>query len=147
MIASDHAPHTLQEKQQSYPNSPSGLPVVENSLALMLNQVHLGRCTLEQVVSWMSTGPTQVWDLIGKGRIARGYDADLVLVDLEKQAVVRDEQQESKCRWSPWNGNTLTGWPVRTWVRGHTVYAEGRFDESRAGTEAQFDHARGGYWR
>lgn len=147
VIASDHAPHTLAEKQQPYPASPSGVPSVENSLALLLDQVHAGRCTLEQVVQWMSTGPAQVWDLVNKGRIARGHDADLVLVDLEKRVTVRDEQQQTKCRWSPWHGITLTGWPVRTWVMGHAVYAAGRFDESRRGSEAEFDHARGGYWK
>ncbi len=146
VIATDHAPHTLAEKQQPYPQSPSGLPAVENSLALMLNQVHVGHCTLEQVVHWMSTAPARVWDLVNKGSITRGYDADLVLVDLKKQAVVRNEEQQTKCRWSPWHGTALTGWPVRTWVMGQTVYHDGQFDESRRGTEARFDHARGGYW-
>ncbi|MCA9203135.1 MAG: dihydroorotase, partial [Planctomycetales bacterium] len=80
VIATDHAPHTLAEKQQPYPQSPSGLPAVENSLALLLNQVAQGRCTLEQVVHWMCDAPARVWDIINKGRIAVGYDADLVLV-------------------------------------------------------------------
>jgi dihydroorotase len=146
VIATDHAPHTLAEKRTPYPRSPSGIPAVENSLALMLNQVHRGRCTLQQVVHWMSTAPARVWDLVNKGRVARGYDADLVLADLEKQASVLNADQQTKCRWSPWHGVTLTGWPVRTWVMGHTVYCEGQFDESRPGTEARFDHARGGYW-
>jgi len=146
VIATDHAPHTLEEKRADYPKSPSGLPAVENSLALLLNQVHLGRCTIEQVVHWMCDAPTRVWDLVGKGRIAEGYDADLVLVDLQKSAVVRNEEQETKCRWSPWHGETLVGWPVRTWVLGHEVFREGRFDESRRGGEIQYDHARGGYW-
>lgn len=146
VIATDHAPHTLDEKQQPYPQSPSGIPAVENSLALMLHQVHLGRCTLEQVVQWMCAAPARVWDLVNKGSIVRGYDADLVLVDLNKQAVVLDEQQQTKCCWSPWHGTSLTGWPVRTWVMGHTVYRSGEFDESRTGNEARFDHARGGYW-
>jgi dihydroorotase len=146
VIATDHAPHTLDEKQQTYPQSPSGLPAIENSLALMLNQVHLGRCTVEQVVHWMSTAPARIWDIVGKGSIERGYDADLVLVDLQKTAEVRNEEQQTKCGWSPWHGSSLTGWPVRTWVLGHTVFAAGRFDESRCGIEAQFDHARGGYW-
>lgn len=146
VVATDHAPHTLEEKRQPYPKSPSGLPAVENSLALMLDQVHRGRCTLEQVVHWMCDAPARVWDLVDKGRIAVGYDADLVLVDLQKSAEIRNEEQETKCRWSPWHGTTLTGWPVRTWVLGHTVFNAGRFDETRRGQEALFDHARGGYW-
>lgn len=149
VIATDHAPHTLAEKQQPYPQSPSGLPSVENALPLLLNQVNLGRCTLEQVVQWMCEAPARVWDVLHKGAIARGFDADLVLVDLHKQAEVRDERQETKCRWSPWHGTTLTGWPVRTWVLGREVFRAGEthFDESQPGREVQFDHALGGYWK
>ncbi len=147
VIATDHAPHTLEEKRHPYPQSPSGLPAIENSLALMLHQVNQGRCTLEQVVAWMCDAPARVWDIVNKGRIAVGYDADLVLVDMHKTATVRDEEQETKSKWSPWHGEALTGWPVRTWVMGHEVFREGRFDETRWGREAKYDHARGGYWR
>ncbi len=147
VIATDHAPHTLDEKRQPYPKSPSGLPAVENSLALLLNEVHRGRCTLQQVVHWMCDAPARVWDIVNKGRIEVGYDADLVLVDLNKQQTITNETQETKARWSPWHGETLTGWPVRTWVMGHEVFRDGRFDESRRGHEAKYDHARGGYWK
>ncbi len=146
VIATDHAPHTLEEKRQPYPKSPSGLPAVENSLALMLNEVHRGRCTLEQVVGWMCDAPARVWDMVGKGRIEVGYDADLVLVDLKKSAVVLNEQQETKARWSPWHGETLTGWPVRTWVLGREVFREGQIDGTVRGGEIAYDHSRGGYW-
>lgn len=147
VIATDHAPHTLEEKQQSYPNSPSGLPAVENSLALMLNQVNQGNCTLEQVVRWMCDAPARVWDIVDKGRIEVGYDADLVLVDLEREQVIRDAEQETKAKWSPWDGVTLRGWPVETWVMGQRVYQAGSFCKNSQGSEIQFDHARGGYWR
>ena len=146
ILATDHAPHTLAEKQRPYPESPSGLPAVENFLPLLLDRVHRGECTLQQVVQWMCDGPARIWDLVGKGRIAVGFDADLVLVDLALAAEVRNEQQETKCGWSPWHGVRLTGWPVRTWVRGQLVYCEGRFDESCRGQEAVFDHRRGGFW-
>lgn len=146
VIATDHAPHTRQEKQQPYPASPSGMPCVENSLALLLNQVHLGNCTLEQVVHWMCDAPARVWDIVGKGRIAEGYDADLVLVDLNLAREVRNEEQLTKCGWSAWHGQTLTGWPVRTWVMGCNVFCAGTIDETYRGRAAQFDHARGGYW-
>lgn len=146
VLATDHAPHTLEEKSQPYPQSPSGLPAVENSLALMLDQVHRGRCTLSQVAGWMCDAPARVWDLVGKGRIAEGYDADLVLVDLHKSATIRDEEQLTKCRWSPWHGVTLTGWPVRTWVMGRTVFANDKVDDAVLGREIAFDHSRGGYW-
>jgi len=146
VIATDHAPHTLEEKAKPYPGSPSGLPAVENSLALMLNEVNRGRCSLEQVVSWMCDAPARVWDIVGKGRIAEGYDADLVLIDLEKAATIRDEEQVTKSRWSPWHGVTLVGWPTHTWLGGRLIFAEGRFDESVRGSEARYDHGRGGYW-
>ena len=146
VIATDHAPHTIEEKKAPYPKSPSGVPAVENSLALMLNQVNQGRCTLEQVVDWMCDAPARVWDIVDKGRIAVGYDADLVLVDMNRSAVIRSEEQQTKSKWSPWHGEELTGWPVRTWVMGHEVFREGHFDESQHGSPAQFDHARGGYW-
>lgn len=146
VVATDHAPHTLEEKRRDYPQSPAGVPAVENSLPLMLNQVHLGHCTLEQVVEWMCAAPARVWDVLHKGAIVRGFDADLVLVDLNKQMVVRNEDQATKCGWSPWHGTTLTGWPVRTWVRGHEVFREGKFDDSCLGGEVQFDHGLGGFW-
>lgn len=146
VVATDHAPHTLEEKQQPYPKSPSGLPAVENSLALMLNQVSLGVCTIEQVVHWMCDAPARVWDIMNKGRIAPGYDADLVLVDLNKSAVIRNENQETKSRWSPWHGSSLTGWPVRTWVMGREVFRDGQINDAIRGLEAIYDHARGGYW-
>lgn len=146
VIATDHAPHTLEEKRRPYPASPSGLPAVENSLALMLNEVNQDRCSLQQVVHWMCDAPARVWDIIGKGRIAVGYDADLVLVDLSRTQEVRNELQITKCGWSPWHGEKLTGWPVRTWVMGYEVFHDGRFNTDRGGQEARFDHARGGYW-
>jgi len=150
VIATDHAPHTLEEKAKPYSpshgGSPSGLPAVENSLALLLNEASRGRCTLEQVAHWMCEAPARVWDLVGKGRIEVGYDADLVLVDLHKTATILNEQQETKSRWSPWHGVSLTGWPVRTWVCGQEVFRDGQFNTAVRGREAQFDHARGGYW-
>lgn len=146
VIATDHAPHTLEEKRRPYPDSPSGIPAVDNSLALMLNEVHRGRCTLQQVVHWMCDAPARVWDLVGKGRIAVGYDADLVLVDLNRAAEIRNEEQQTKSGWSPWHGVKLAGWPVRTWVMGHEVYRDGEFCDDRRGREVTFDHARGGYW-
>lgn len=146
VIATDHAPHTLEEKRQPYPKSPSGLPAVENSLALLLDRVHQGLCTLEQVVGWMCDAPARVWDLQRKGRIAEGYDADLVLVDLNRQQTIRNAEQETKSRWSPWDGVTLTGWPVRTLVGSRTVFADGKIDDAARGTEIEYDHSRGGYW-
>lgn len=147
VIATDHAPHTLEEKAQPYPQSPSGLPAVENSLALLLDRVVARQCSIEQVAGWMCDAPARVWGIVGKGRIAAGYDADLVLVDMDETRTVRDEEQLTKSRWSPWDGRTLQGWPVATWVGGRRVWSrEQGFDESIRGRKLEFDHSRGGYW-
>ncbi len=146
VVATDHAPHTIEEKQMPYPDSPSGVPAVENSLALMLDAVHRGRVELEQVVQRMCFAPARVWDIMNKGRIEEGYDADLVLIDPELKQTVLDEHQVTKSGWSPWHGMELTGWPVRTWVMGRTVFANGKLDAAVRGREVVFDHERGGYW-
>ncbi|MEY3457333.1 MAG: Dihydroorotase [Planctomycetota bacterium] len=139
VVATDHAPHTLEEKRQPYPKSPSGLPAVENSLALLLNASVHGRCSLRQVVSWMCEAPARIWNLRGKGRIEVGWDADLVLVDLNRTEVVLNERQLTKCGWSPWHGESLTGWPVRTFVLGRTVYCDGWLSSEPLGREIEFD--------
>ena len=144
VIATDHAPHTMAEKQQPYPKCPSGLPAVENYLALMLNEVNNGRLSIEQVVARMCDAPAKVWDIRNKGRIEVGYDADLVLVDMDLQRTIRNEDQQTKCGWSPWEGETLTGWAVQTIVMGQTVYrlengAES-FSETATGHEIEYDH-------
>jgi len=146
VVATDHAPHLLREKDRPYPQSPSGLPAVENSLSLMLDAAHRGLCTLEQVVAWMCDAPARVWDMIGKGRLEPGYDADLVLVDLNAPNEVRDDNQVTRCKWTPWHGETLMGQVVRTWVGGREVYREGAFDTRGRGAEVRFDHDLGGYW-
>lgn len=144
VIATDHAPHTIEEKEQPYPECPSGLPAVENSLALMLNQVSHGKCNLEQVVRWMSAEPARIWQIENKGRIEVGYDADLTLVDLNLAQIVLNENQETKCGWTPWHGTELTGWPIATWVMGHQVFrlddGKSQFDSSILGTEIEYRH-------
>ncbi len=147
VIATDHAPHTLEEKQAAYPKSPSGLPAVENSLALMLHQANLGKCSISQVVSWMCDAPARVWGLVGKGRIEVGYDADLVLVDMHAKRTILNERQFTKSRWSPWHGTELQGWPVQTWVGGELAFADGHPRLESRGTRVRCDHARGGFWK
>ncbi len=146
IVATDHAPHEFEEKCLRYPDTPSGVPGVDTALPLMLDLVAKDRCTMEDVVHWMCEGPALVWDILEKGRIEVGYDADLVLVDMNKTQVIRSPQMHTKCRWTPFEGREVTGWPTRTWVCGKEVYRDGQFDESRMGVEAMFDHSRGGYW-
>lgn len=142
IIATDHAPHTLEEKSKPYPNAPSGMPAIENSLALMLDRVNNGLCTLEQVVRWMSSAPAEIWHVQNKGRIEVGYDADLILVDLQKEDTVLDENQVSKCGWSAWHGTKLRGWAVRTWVMGKEVFRDGEIASDVLGQEVQFAEHR-----
>ena len=142
IVATDHAPHTMEEKQQAYPACPSGLPAVENSLALMLNQVSKGLCSIEQVVQWMCSRPAEIWNMVGKGKIEVGADADLALVDLELTQTVLNENQETKSGWSPWHGDSLTGWPIKTWVMGNQVFCldngQVKFDTSILGSEIEY---------
>ena len=120
------------------------MPAVENYLALMLNEVNNGRLSIEQLVARMCDSPAKVWDIRNKGRIEVGYDADLVLVDMDLQRTIRNEDQQTKCGWSPWEGETLTGWAVQTIVMGQTVYRleDGveTYSETATGHEIEYDH-------
>ncbi|RMF22406.1 MAG: dihydroorotase [Cyanobacteria bacterium J083] len=125
-IATDHAPHTLAEKAKPYPQSPSGMPGVETSLALMLTEAKKGRCSIAQVSHWMSTAPALAYGIPNKGKIAVGYDADLILVDLENYHPVIRSELQTKCGWSPFEGWNLTGWTQTTIVGGQIVYHQGK---------------------
>lgn len=138
-IATDHAPHTLEEKAQTYPNSPSGMPGVETSLPLMLTQAMQGRCTIAQVANWMSTAVAKAYRIPNKGAIAPGYDADLVLVDLDTYRPVLREDLQTKCKWSPFEGWNLTGFPVVTIVGGQVVFDRGTINSSVRGQALRFD--------
>jgi dihydroorotase len=138
-IATDHAPHTREEKAQAYPNTPSGMPGVETSLALMLTQAVQNRCTVAQVANWMSTAVAKAYKIPNKGAIAQGYDADLVLVDLQNYYPVLREELQTKCGWSPFEGWNLTGWAQVTIVGGQIVYDRGKFNSEVRGQALQFD--------
>lgn len=138
-IATDHAPHTLEEKAQEYPNTPSGMPGVETSLPLMLTQAMQGRCRVDRVSHWMSTAVAKAYRIPNKGAIIPGYDADLVLVDLNAYHPVRREELLTKCGWSPFEGWNLTGWPVITIVGGRVVYDRGQLDTKVRGEALTFN--------
>lgn len=138
-IATDHAPHTLEEKAQSYPQTPSGMPGVETSLPLLLTQAKQGSCTVAQVASWMSTAVAKAYGIPNKGAIAPGYDADLVLVDLETYRPVLREDLATKCKWSPFEGWNLTGHPVFTLVGGEIVYERGQLHKEVRGRALRFE--------
>lgn len=137
-IATDRAPHTLEEKAKEYPNSPSGMPGVETSLPLMLTQAVRGRCTLLQVVNWMSTAVAKAYKIDNKGAIAIGYDADLVLVNLDEYRTLERKDLQTKCGWSPFEGWKLTGYPVITIVNGEIAYERGKFHADVRGKALKF---------
>jgi dihydroorotase len=121
VLGSDHAPHTLAEKERPYPDSPSGMPGVQTLLPVMLDHVAAGRLSLERLVDLAAAGPARVLGIAGKGRIVRGADADLVLVDLAARRTVEASWLRSRSGWSPYEGRRLTGWPVATVLRGEIV--------------------------
>ncbi|MBD1842187.1 dihydroorotase [Cyanobacteria bacterium FACHB-63] len=138
-IATDHAPHTLEEKAKGYPNTPSGMPGVETSLAVMLTQAAQGRCTVAQVSNWMSTAVAKAYRIPNKGLIEPGYDADLVLVDLNHTHPVLREEVVAKCGWNPFEGWELTGWAQVTIVGGKVVYDRGKLNTEVRGRALRFD--------
>jgi len=137
-IATDHAPHTYEEKSLPYGEAPSGMPGVETSLPLMLNLVNVGKCSIQEVVKWMCENPYLLYQVKNKGQIAPGFDADLVLVDLKKKKTIENGKLHTKVNWSPYNGWTLQGWPLMTFVNGNLVFREGEFFEQVKGQELQF---------
>ena len=139
-IATDHAPHTLEEKKQAYPNTPSGMPGVETSLPLMLTAMKEGRCTLAEIQKWMCTGPAEAYRIPNKGKILEGWDADLTLVDIEHARPVRNEETFTKVRWSPWNGRVLRGWPQYTIVNGEIAFDNGHIREQVRGRPLTYLH-------
>ncbi|HEY8553784.1 MAG TPA: dihydroorotase [Burkholderiales bacterium] len=140
-IATDHAPHTLEEKRVGYPHSPSGMPGVETALPLMLTAMREGKCTLAEIQKWMCRAAMEAYGIPNKGRLLPGYDADLVLVDVETYRPVRNEALHTRVRWSPYAGRELTGWPVCTIVGGRVVYDRGTIRPGVLGRPLRFASA------
>ncbi len=139
ILGSDHAPHTLEEKAKPYPGSPSGMPGVQTLLPLMLNHVAEGRTTLARVIDLTSAGPQRVFGIVGKGRIAVGYDADFSVVDLKARWTITEDWLASRCGWSPFTGMELTGRPIGTIVRGHRVMWDGALAGAAVGEPIRFE--------
>jgi dihydroorotase len=138
VLGSDHAPHTLEEKARPYPDSPSGMAGVQTLVPVMLDHVSQGRLSLERFVDLTSHGPSRVFGIARKGRIAVGYDADLTIVDLKKHHLISNGWIASKAGWTPYDGMTVMGWPIGTVVRGMRVMWEGGLVESRRGEPIRF---------
>ena len=121
MIGSDHAPHTLEEKQKSYPESPSGMTGVQTTVPVMLNHHHEKRISLEKIVELMAENPSRLYKIKNKGRIEVGKDADLTIVDLKKENVIENQWIRSRCGWTPFDGMKVTGWPEMVFLKGKMV--------------------------
>jgi len=141
VLGSDHAPHTREEKQKPYPQSPSGMTGVQTFVPLMLDHVNAGKLSLARFVDLTSAGPQRLFGLAGKGRIAAGYDADLTIVDLKRCETITNKWIASRAGWTPYDGVTVTGWPAGTFVRGRKVMWEGELTAPAQGEAIRFVEA------
>jgi dihydroorotase len=139
VIGSDHAPHKLEEKAQPYPASPSGMPGVQTLLPVMLTLVKERLLTLAELVRLTSENPARIYGIAGKGKLEPGFDADIVLVDLDRTRTMERSMVQSKCGWSPYEGESLTGWPVHVILRGQVVVRDGGLVGSSAGRSVGFN--------
>ena len=138
VIATDHAPHTLEEKSNSYFSAPSGGPLVQHALPAMLDLYHQGVFSLEMIVEKMCHNPARLFRIEERGYIREGYFADLVLVKLNSPWEVNRENILSKCKWSPFEGHTFQSKVEKTFVSGHLAYDNGIFNESKLGRRLTF---------
>lgn len=139
-VDTDHAPHTKAEKEQPYLEAPSGVPGEETMLPLLLNSVNNGDLNLSNVCKFVCENPAKLLGMKSKGKIEVGFDADLTIVDMNKQAEVGANGYFTKCGWSPFAGWKLKGWPVMTVVGGEIVFENGKVNEAIRGKEVEYIH-------
>jgi dihydroorotase len=139
VLATDHAPHTIEEKQRPYPASPSGMPGVQTFVPVMLTHVNDGKLSLQRFVELTSAGPQRVFGLADKGRTAEGYHADFTIVDLKHKQTITTEWSKSKCGWTQFDGFEATGWPVATVIRGGFVMRDGEITRKGGGKPVRFN--------
>lgn len=130
IIATDHAPHLKEEKEQA--NYPFGVPGLETMLPLLLDAFNIGRISMNSIIRLCCENPAKIFKIKNKGFLKEGYDADLVIADLGKRQAVRSEDLLTKCKWSPFEGKILKGWPVTTIVNGNVVYSSGKIFDVKA---------------
>lgn len=138
IIATDHAPHTWEEKQGTYFHAPSGVPLVQHSLNVMLEFFHQGAITMEKIVEKMCHAPAECFEMEDRGYLDEGMWADIVILDPNKEWTVDKENIYYKCGWSPFEGQTFKGAVETTIVSGHVAYHQGQFDESKKGERLLF---------
>ena len=141
VIATDHAPHTFEEKQQIYTKAPSGGPLVQHGLPAMLTAVKSGKISLEKIVEKMCHNPAILFEIDKRGYVKEGFYADLVLVDLDKSWTVTKENTLYKCGWSPFEGSKLEATITHTFVNGSLAYEEGKFAAALPGKRIEFNRS------
>ncbi len=126
VLGSDHAPHLKEDKEKEYPKSPSGMPGVQTIFPVMINHVNNGKLTLKQLIDLMCENPCKIFGIKNKGFIKEGYDADLTIVDMDKEVTIKNDMIASKCGWTPFNNFKVKGFPVGTVVNGILVMSDGK---------------------
>ena len=138
-IGSDHAPHLKINKDKEYPNSPSGMPGVQTLMPVMLNHVNNGKLTLNQLIYFVCENPVKIFGIKNKGFIKEGYDADFTIIDMNKIIEIKNENIESKCKWSPFNKDIFKGAPVATIINGELKMKDGKLIGDPSGKPLQFN--------
>jgi len=140
VVATDHAPHTLDEKNKPYLKCPSGAPMVQHSLNVMLELAERGNFNVEEVVKWMCHNPAELFKIDRRGFIKENYYADLVLVSLNEQTFIKKENLFYKCGWSPLEGESFYSRIITTFVNGRIVYHNGKIIDKKAAKQLKFNN-------
>ena len=138
VLGSDHAPHSKENKDKEYPNTPSGMPGVQTIFPVMLDHVNNGKLTLEQLIKFMCENPCRIFGIKNKGYIKEGYDADLTIADMHKELTIKNDMIASKCGWTPFDNHKVKGFPVGTIVNGVLVMSDGKVIAESKGTPLKF---------
>lgn len=139
VIGSDHAPHTIEEKHKPYPDTPSGMPGVQTLLPIMLDHVNNGNLSLFKLCQLISTNPAKLYKVINKGEIKLNNDADLTIIDLNKEVKIKDDMMANKSGWTPFNNKNVKGWPIMTIVNGNIVMRDGELIGKPIGKPVSFN--------
>jgi dihydroorotase len=139
VIGSDHAPHTIEEKNKPYPDTPSGMPGVQTLLPIMLDHVNKGNLSLFKLCQLISTNPAKLYKVINKGEIKLNNDADLTIIDMNKEVTITNDMMANKSGWSPFNSKKVKGWPIMTIVNGNIVMRDGELIGKPIGKPISFN--------
>jgi len=138
VLGSDHAPHSKEDKNKKYPASPSGMPGVQTILPIMLNHINNKKLSLKQLIKLMCENPCKIFGIKNKGFIKEGFDADLTVVDMNREQTIKNEMMATKCGWTPFHNMTFKGFPIATIINGKTVMSNGKVITEGFGQPLEF---------